>query len=236
MPSLTLAHAYKDAQTRLEPAVQNKLDDITQIQFRESKGAALYPVNNALFGSARLARDRIHWSFPPDKDLRVVKALSWVQIMSYGLGALGLHKFLQHRERGALIINADHNPSEDPKNYAADWLGFEDLQKTMDKTLQVSVTSYDPSAQVIIFIFLPSKSGNSVAIWRRKLVVPNNARLRFQHELDVALTGLREPQSYIVHVDELPKAKKSLPNLPKNEAQQKPKKKRKWWQLFKSKS
>ena len=113
-----------------------------------------------------------------------------------------MHKFFQRRERGALIINADYNPPDRPKEFAIDYLTFDDLQKSYDKTLQSSVISYDPTLQVIVFIFLPSKSGNSVAIWRRKLVVPNNARLRFQTELDVALAGLKEPQSYIVYVDE----------------------------------
>ncbi|KAF8640084.1 hypothetical protein AX17_001324 [Amanita inopinata Kibby_2008] len=236
MPSLTLAHAYKEAKTRLDPGgSRNKLDDITRIHFRESKGASLLPVHNALFGQTRLARDRIHWSFPPDKDERVVDALSWIQMMSYGLGTLGLHKFLQHRERGALIMNADYRPPDDPTEFALDWLTFDDLQKSMDKTLQVSVTSYDPTAQVIIFVFLSSKSGNSVAIWRRKLVVPNNARLRFQNELSIVMAGLKDPKDYVVHVDELPKDKKSLPNLPKVKGQPKPKK-HKWWQFFKSKS
>jgi len=116
-------------------------------------------------------------------------------------------------------------------------LTFDDLQKSYDKTLQSSVISYDPTLQVIVFVFLPSKSGNSVAIWRRKLVVPNNARLRFQTELDVALAGLKEPQSYIVYVDEVPRKKKDLPDtpMPLEETKSK-KKKRKWWQFFKSKS
>ena len=83
-----------------------------------------------------------------------------------------------------------------------DYLTFDDLQKSFDKTLQSSVISYDPAVQVIVFVFLPSKSGNSIAIWRRKLTVPNNARLRFQNELDIALGGLKDPKEYIVYIDE----------------------------------
>ena len=101
-----------------------------------------------------------------------------------------------------MIVNADYNPPDRPKDFAVDYLTFDDLQKSLDKTLQSSVISYDPTLQVIVFVFLPSKSGNSVAIWRRKLVVPNNARLRFQLELDIALSGLKEPQEYKVFVDE----------------------------------
>jgi len=96
------------------------------------------------------------------------------------------------------------------------------------------VISYDPAMTVIVFVFLPSKTGNSVAAWRRKLIVPNNTRLRFQKELDIALLGLKDPKNYIVYVDEMPKEKKDLPNVPnalKDEGQATPKK-RKWWQFF----
>ncbi|KAK2466474.1 hypothetical protein APHAL10511_002116 [Amanita phalloides] len=235
MPSLTLSYAYKDSNTRLDHGSQSKLNDIAKRRFHESKGIALHPVHNAFFGQARLARDRIFWVFSPDKDERVRAALSWIQEMSYGLGALALHKFLQHRERGALLINADYNPPDKPKDFAVDYLAFHDLQKSFDKTLQTSVTSYDPAVQAIVFVFLPSKSGNSIAIWRRKLLVPNNARLRFQSELDIALSGLKEPKDYAVFVDEVSNKKKDLPATPSGPVEAKPKK-RKWWQFFKFKS
>jgi hypothetical protein len=72
----------------------------------------------------------------------------------------------------------------------------------MDRTLQESVAFYDPAMQVIVFVFLPSKSGNSVAMWRRKVVVPNNTRLRLQREINLAMAGLRREQDYVVYVDE----------------------------------
>ena len=90
MPSLTLSHAYKDSKIRLDPGSQSKLDDVTKIRFHESKGAALHPVHSALFSQSRLARDRIHWSFPPEKDERVRAALTWIQEMSYGLGTFAV--------------------------------------------------------------------------------------------------------------------------------------------------
>ncbi|KIL68276.1 hypothetical protein M378DRAFT_185292 [Amanita muscaria Koide BX008] len=204
MPSLTLAHAYKDKdiKTRLDSGDQSKLDDFTRIRFHESRGAALVQAQTAFFGGARLARDRIHWSFPPDKDERVRAAFTWVQDMAYGLATLGLHKYLQHRERGALFINADYRPPDRPEDFAVDYLPFDDLQHSRDQTLQVSVISYNPATTVIVFVFLPSKTGNSIAIWRRKLLVPNNVRLRFQKELAIALFGLKSPQKYDVHVEE----------------------------------
>ena len=85
---------------------------------------------------------------------------------------------------------------------AFDWLTFDELQATRDRILQESVAFYDPAVQVILFVFLPSKSGNSVAIWRRKLRVPNNLRLAFQREISLAMAALRKDKDYVLHVDE----------------------------------
>jgi len=72
----------------------------------------------------------------------------------------------------------------------------------MDRILQESVVFYDPAVQVIVFVFLPSKSGNSVAMWRRKIKVPNNTRLMLQAEITLAIASLRKEKHYVVHVDE----------------------------------
>lgn len=72
----------------------------------------------------------------------------------------------------------------------------------MDRTLQESVASYDPAVQVLIFVFLPSKSGRSIAMWRRKIDVPDHLRLTYQREITLALDGLRREDEYIVHIDE----------------------------------
>jgi hypothetical protein len=98
------------------------------------------------------------------------------------------------------MVNADYRPPGTPSQPAFDWLTFDELQLTMDKVFQESVAFYDPSAQVIVFVFLPSQSGNSIAVWRRKINVPNNLRLAYQDQIFVALGGLRK--DYVVHVDE----------------------------------
>jgi hypothetical protein len=113
---------------------------------------------------------------------------------------LQLHKFLQTRERGALIVNADYRPDKHPDEPAFDWLTFDQLQLTMDQILQESVAFYDPYVHVIVFVFLPSQSGNSMAIWRRKIAVPNNLRLAYQAHIKQAMAALRK--DYILHVDE----------------------------------
>ncbi|KAL0949908.1 hypothetical protein HGRIS_009936 [Hohenbuehelia grisea] len=237
MPSKTLAHAYKGTTTTLNTGPpHNDMYDYPNFTFQDSKAKALLPAQKALFGKTRFARDRIHWMFPPDKDERVSSLLAWVQAMSYNLGAYGLHKFLQSRERGALIVNAAYRPDKKPNEPAFDWLTFDQLQATMDRTLQTSAAFYDPAVQVIIFVFLPSKSGNSVAMWRRKISVPNNLRLQLQPEINLAKAGLRKEKDYAVHVDELNDLKKSAPVAkgkgPKAAKGAKPKKKVRWWNIF----
>lgn len=111
--------------------------------------------------------------------------------------------FLQSRERGALFANADYRPPKSPNEPAFDWLTFDELQTSRDKILQESVAFYDPAIQVIVFVFLPSKTGNSVAMWRRKINVPNNTRLMLQAEINLAFAGLRRDKDYLVYVDEL---------------------------------
>ena len=91
-----------------------------------------------------------------------------------------------------------HNPREP----AVDWLTFNQLQGTMDQTLQESIAFYDPAVQVMIFVYLPSESGNSIAIWRQKINVPDNTRSKYQVEINALVKSLRNHTEYIVCVDE----------------------------------
>ncbi|KAF7294431.1 PAT1 domain-containing protein [Mycena kentingensis (nom. inval.)] len=256
MPSRTLAHAYEGSTTPLFPGPpRNKISEEANIQFIDSKGAAILPAQQALFGhTKRAARDRIHWMFSPNKDERVSSLLSWIEIMSYHVGAYGLHRFLQSRERGALITNADFRPPDNPNEPAFDWLTFDQLQATRDKILQESVALYDPSVTAIVFIFLPSKTGNSVAMWRRKIKIPNNTRAARINEIRLAIAGLRRDKDYVVHVDEisgkkgdkkkLTTAAPSVPAKTKSTTKyeygktyypyevEKKQKKKKWWRIF----
>ncbi|RPD67145.1 hypothetical protein L226DRAFT_452893 [Lentinus tigrinus ALCF2SS1-7] len=171
--------------------------------FVESHGEALKPAERALFNRDRPAKERFRWGFNPDKDPRVGSLLRWVAAMSNGLAAIGLQRFLETRERGALIANADFRvpsvmgTSSQP---AFDWITLSDLQSTLDSTLQSSVTLYDPAFQVIVFVFLLSPSGNSMAVWRRKLNVPDAIRDANQHEILAVKAELK--RSYPVYVDE----------------------------------
>lgn len=111
-----------------------------------------------------------------------------------------LQKFLQTRERGALIVNAAYRPVHSPNEPAFDWVTWNQIQRTMDRILQESVGYYNPAMHIIVFVVLPSPSGNSVAIWRRKLSIPNNIRLAYQAQITQAMASLRK--EYPVFVDE----------------------------------
>lgn len=73
--------------------------------------------------------------------------------------------------------------------------------ETRDRLMQESVGFYDPAVQVMVFVYLPSKSGNSLAMWRRKVVVPSSVRLAHPREIELAKAALR--REYPVLVDEL---------------------------------
>jgi hypothetical protein len=109
---------------------------------------------------------------------------------------------LQNKERGGLFINAIFRMRRNPREPALDWLTFKQVQGTMDKTLQESVAFYDPSAQVMVFVYLPSESGNSIAIWRLKINVPDKTKVKYKAEINEMVKSLPKDTDYIVCVDE----------------------------------
>ncbi|OSD04269.1 hypothetical protein PYCCODRAFT_139298 [Trametes coccinea BRFM310] len=174
-----------------------------ETSFIDSHGAALRAAERAMFSRDRPAKERFRWGFNPDKDPRVGTLLRWIASTANGLAAIGLQRFLESRERGALFFNADYRvPSPaagGPPQPAYDWVTLDKIQRTLDATLQESVALYDPAFQVIVFVFLLSPSGNSMALWRRKLTVPDS--LREEHRDDI-LAVEAELKDYPVYVDE----------------------------------
>jgi len=116
------------------------------------------------------------------------------------LSIFQLQKFLETNNRGALFVNADYMPPQSPHEPAFDWITIDELRDTMDKILQESVALYDPAKQVVVFIFLLSKSGNSMAIWRRKIPVPEILQTAYKDDIAEVKAGL-EP-NYPVYVEE----------------------------------
>lgn len=74
------------------------------------------------------------------------------------------------------------------------------LHATLDRILQESVALYDPAVQVIVFVFLLSPTGNSMAVWRRKLALPEALRAAHEQEIEEAKADLDE--DYPVYVEE----------------------------------
>ena len=85
LPSKTLAQAQQQ-----QGVAATTINLPSGVRFVESKGAAFSFVHNAFFGNARLARERIHWMFPANKDERVANVLAWVQKMSFNLATFGV--------------------------------------------------------------------------------------------------------------------------------------------------
>lgn len=97
-------------------------------------------------------------------------------------------------------MNADYAPPESPHEPAFDWVTIDELKDTLDKILQESVALYDPAKQVIVFIFLLSKSGNSMAIWRRKIPVPEILQTAYKDA--IAELKARLQPNHPVYVEE----------------------------------
>ena len=108
--------------------------------------------------------------------------------------------FLETHGRGALFVNADYVPPQSPHEPAFDWVTIDQLGDTLDKILQESVALYDPAKQVVVFIFLLSKSGNSMAIWRRKIPVPEILQKAYKDHIAEVKAELHP--NYPVYVEE----------------------------------
>jgi len=122
--------------------------------------------------------------------------------LSITLNIHQLLKFCESRERGGIFINAAFRLQGKPQTPVVDWLTFDHLRSTMDKTLQESVAFYNPMTTAIVFVYLPSASGQSLAIWRRKVTVPDAYKSRYQTEVASISRGLRKEKDYVCYVDE----------------------------------
>jgi hypothetical protein len=126
---------------------------------------------------------------------------AWLQssAISHGAHLFQLQYFLDTHNRGALFVNADYISPQSPHEPTFDWMTIDQLKDTLDKILQESVALYDPAKQVIVFIFLLSKSGNSMAIWRRKIPVPEMLQTAYRN--DIADVKAELQPNYPVYVE-----------------------------------
>ncbi|KAG9082207.1 hypothetical protein FRC07_014279, partial [Ceratobasidium sp. 392] len=134
----------------------------------ESSGEGIMRAEKALYASLsiRPVDERIFWTMPPDHDERVRNRIKSVDAMSRELALYGLDQYLAHGIKGAIMTNAGYHVPEWPESPSYDWITFDDARRTGDKTLQESIAFSDPGLTTIVFIFLMSRSGESMAIWR----------------------------------------------------------------------
>jgi len=119
------------------------------------------------------------------------------------LGTFGLHKYLGTRSRGALLLNIEYWGGPHHNTPAVDWIPFAKAQGTRDVVFQEGIASYDPATTTIIYAFLLSKTRRSMAIWRRKLAVPEITRRDYAAEIEHVKAELAG-QELLVHVDPSP--------------------------------
>ena len=74
------------------------------------------------------------------------------------------------------------------------------FHQTCDRIFQESVVTYKPNLQVVVFVFLLSASGNSMAVWRRKVTIPEGVRLANKDTITHVMEDL--PRDQVVYVDE----------------------------------
>ena len=100
-----------------------------------------------------------------------------------------------------MFTNVDYRSPSALHEPAFDWLTFDQIQASMDKILQESIACYDPASQITVFVFLLSESKRSMAIWRRKLPLPENIRHTYGTHLPKLVGGL--DKKYPILLDEL---------------------------------
>ncbi|CEL57844.1 hypothetical protein RSOLAG1IB_02588 [Rhizoctonia solani AG-1 IB] len=165
----------------------------------ESSGEGIMRAERALYAelSTRPVDERIYWTMPPDHDERVRNRIRDADKASRELALYGLDMYLALGVKGAIMTNAGYHAPEWPDSPAYDWITFDDARKTGDKVLQESIAFSDPSKTTLVFIFLMSRSGESMAIWRRKFTVPPSEQLRRNLELrKVAYDAQKRGQIY----------------------------------------
>lgn len=165
---------------------------------------ALLEARRALYGSHRRAPKRFFWNLLPSHDERVSQGLARLERTPDSVANLGLLRFLETRSRGALMVNLGYIAESDAEFPTADWITFEQAQKTYDYTLQESIAKYDPAVKTLVFAFLLSRTKNSLAIWRRQFPVPESTRVAFAPLLQEVKNELAG-RELLVHVEANPR-------------------------------
>lgn len=108
-------------------------------------------------------------------------------------------------KRGIFVSNTEFQyPKPSQPGFADpcfDWLTIDELHVTHDQTLQESLICYNPREQVVIVVFLLSKSGNSMALWRRKVPLTDELKKLYSKEIEDVMKVLDGQPRDKAHVD-----------------------------------
>ncbi|KAG8855499.1 hypothetical protein FRB96_007003 [Tulasnella sp. 330] len=184
------------------------------VKLEDSEGRALVDVQMALYGTHRPAAERFYWTLPPEHDPRVLGLLTWIDRMKSSLASLAVHKFVETRTRGALLMNVNYRVgTKSLTSPAVDWITFRDSQRTLDRVLQENIATYDPTQTALVFAFLASKTKNSVGMWLRKLAVPETVRSQHYERITATKAGIN-PDDLLVHVEATPESPPGTKSYP----------------------
>ncbi|KAF9481319.1 hypothetical protein BDN70DRAFT_548799 [Pholiota conissans] len=135
---------------------------------------------DAIF-SGRQTWEKIKWGLSENNiDKRPMIMLEWVETWAHTLAMTGLVKFIESRQRGALFINAAYRTfSPTSVSPDLDWRTLDQLRETRDRHLQKYTSEYNPASCVVVFVYLPSSTGRSVAIWLREIAIPEGLNAEY---------------------------------------------------------
>lgn len=177
------AQSYPNYTPAPAPAPPSLYSHAFAVASSETHGIA--PAWQALLGRHRLSSQRIHWIFSPTHDQFVRDTMVFIQDpqVKQELAEIGLQHFLMTREPGCFFVNAAYRLPDRPHTPAFDWLRYQEVQETYDRTIQRSLMYYDPADFVIVFVFLVSRTGNSMACWRRRIPIPPQTKAPYRSEI-----------------------------------------------------
>ncbi|KZW04035.1 hypothetical protein EXIGLDRAFT_12460 [Exidia glandulosa HHB12029] len=185
-----------------------------------SEGQGIQDAWTALYGRHRPSIGRIHWMFSPNHDQSVQEVMHFIQDtqVKAELTEIALQQFIQHREPGCFFVNASYRLPHRPHTPGFDWLRYADvvcaippvvirfwtanapLSQTCDRTIQQSLMYYDPGEFALVFVFLVSETGNSMACWRRRIPIPQQMTARHRSEIAKIKAEMKK-RNYKIYVD-----------------------------------
>lgn len=161
---------------------------------------ALEEAKYALFGPHRPSIQRIHWAFPPHQDHSVREVMAFIQDpeVKRELTSIALNQYVTYRQPGCFLVNATWRNEDRPNTPGFDWMTLSELADTHDRIIQQSLLYYQPLEFALVFVFLLSQSGNSIACWRRKLEISGPLKAQYQREVKLVQRELAQQQHYIL--------------------------------------